>query len=323
MTRQTSRLLTRVVLAACVLLSAFGINRAPANAATEVPGRLLFAREGDLWVWTGGETKRILQSVAASDPRWSPDGRRIIYVESGNSYSDLYVYNVPEGASTQITFNQPDYEQGTPEYAAAAAWAIDPDWSASGLIGYMSDAYSEDETFQLYLIAALGDGAYLAPAAQIEDNIDSLSLSSDGLLAAYTVRLRLDTGASENRVYLRDLNDGVAYPLARGRNAFDPAISPSQQTIAVSIRDKRTDRSDVFLVDRATGELTRVTRDMNATNATWSPDGRWLAFVRMVDFQFEIWVAPVENGDPGKPVKLFTARDLDARSGLSWTLTTA
>lgn len=316
-----NRLGRRALLGLVGLFAASGtIVHADVEAAadTAVPGRLLFVRNGDVWVWSAGDAKRLIQDGRASDPHWSPDGSQILFVRSGNSYSDLVIYRADSGASTPITYNQPDYEEGTPEYVQASAWAVDPDWSASGLIGFISDRDSADGTsFELWLIDDPSAGAYRAASTDSEDNIEALSLSAGGSLAAYTVQQRLDDGTSVNRAVIRDLTDGATYNLAESKNAFDPAISPDSTMIAVAIR--KDGMTDLFLVDRGSGKITRVTRNFQATKPTWSPDGKWLAFVRMVDYQFEVWAAPVEIGNPGRPFKVFKAKDFDALSGVSWT----
>lgn len=298
--------------------TAAGIDRG-ARAQSAVPGRILFVRDNGLWVWANDDAIQILKDETVSDASWSPDGTQIALIRSGNSYSDLFVFTLAANTLLQVTYNLPPYEEGTPEYALNSAWALDADWSASGVIGFMSDYGSPDGTFQLWLVDDPSAGAYLAPAAQFEENIDSLSLSADGSLAAYTEQEQQLDGTSLNRAILRDLSDGVAYPLAETVNAFDPAIAPDQQTVAVAVRAE-DDSSDIYLVDRATGELTRITEQMQATNPSWSPDGNWLAFVRMINYEFEVWAAPMTGTTPGAPVKLFKARGFDARSGISWAL---
>jgi TolB protein len=291
----------------------------PASAsATDVPGRILFVRDTGIWIWRGGDVDAVLKDDGLSDARWSPDGTQIIYVRSGNSFSDLYILNLATQSTYPVTYNQSIYQEGSPDYVASSTWAMDPDWSAAGIIGFMSDYASPDGTFQLWLMDD-SFAAYLAPAAQFEDNIDSLSLSGDASLAAYVMQERQLDGTSRNRVFLRDLLDGIAYPLAEARDAFDPAIAPDQTTVAVSIRSDDGQESDLFLVDRATGAVTRLTRGLQASNPTWSPDGQWIAFIRMIDFGFEAWALPMEGTIPGEPFKIFKADGFDAPSGLSWT----
>lgn len=321
MTAISRRALGRVLGGSVLLGLTKGRFLAAADAQEQtIPGRIAFVRDGNVWQWTNGDAARVVEDGRASDARWSPDGTQVLYVRNGNSYSDLVIYNTGSGATLPVTYNQPPYEEGTPEYIQNSAWVVDPDWSASGLIGFMSDAAGGGvgSAFQLWLVDDPSAGAYLAPSAASEDNIEALSLSAGGSLAAYTVQERLGDGTSANRVIVRDLTDGTPFPLAESKNAFDPSISPDASLIAVSIRDD-SDASDIFLIGRETGKVTRVTRSLQATNPTWSPDGRWVAFVRMVDYQFEVWASEVVGTNPGRPFKLFKAKGLDARSGISWT----
>jgi TolB protein len=287
-------------------------------AADAAPGRILFVRDTGIWVWQNGDVTSVLKGTGLRDARWSPGASQIIYAQAGNSYSDLVIYDIQANAQAPVTYNQALYEEGTPEYVQSSAWAIDPDWTAAGVIGFMSDYASPDGTFQLWLMDQ-SYSPYLAPASQYEDNISSLSMSADASLAAYVVQERQEDGTSVNRAVLRDLMDGIAYPLASGFDAFDPSIAPDQKTVALAIRSDDGNSSDIFTVDRATGDLIRITQDLQATNPTWSPDGKWLAFIRMVDYGFEVWASRMVNGEPQAPVKLFKAAGLDARSGLSWT----
>ena len=316
---RTRRDFSKTILLAPAILGVRSLQTTiPVAAQESVPGRILYVRSDGVHEWSNGKSSRIFDSDTATCARWSPDATQFLFVKSGPSFSDLVVYNIDAESQIPLTFHQPPYEEGTPEYVAEAAWVTSPDWASNGVIGFMTDYLSPDGTFQVWLIDGPSGTPYLAPASQFEDNIDALSLSSDGSLAAYAVQERQPDGTSLNRSVLRDLTDGVAYPLDESRNTFDPAISPDAQSIAIAVRSK-DDMSDILIVDRATGDLTRVTRNLQATNPCWSPDGKWLAFFRMIDFKFEVWVAPLDAGDPGQPTMLFKAADLDTRSGLSWT----
>jgi len=315
----TRRGFSKAIFMTPVILGMRSLSKSsPASAQETIPGRILHVRSDGVHEWSKGESSRIFESDMATCARWSPDATRFLFVKSGPSYSDLVIYNIDADSQVPLTFHQPQYEEGTPEYVHEAAWVTSPEWASNGMIGYMTDYLSPDGTFQVWLIDGPIGTPYLAPASQFEDNIDALSLSSDGSFAAYAVQERQPDGTSLNRSVLRDLTDGVAYPLDETRNTFDPAISPDAQSIALAVRSK-DDMSDILIVDRASGDLTRVTRNLQATNPCWSPDGNWLAFFRTIDFKFEVWVAPLKEGDPGQPSLLFKADDLNTRSGLSWT----
>ena len=287
-------------------------------ADSDVPGRIAFVRDAGIWVWENGEITRLLEQEGVSDARWSPDGESILFVESGNSYSDLALLTMQTGVATLLTNNQSASEIGSLAYTQESTWALDPAWSASGLIAFASDSPGAGALFTLWLMDGPGAEPYQAPLLANEDNLDSVSLSGDGTIAAYVVRERRGDGTSDISVWLRDLATGETFLAAQSEGeAFDPAVSPDGQTIAVAIREAGG-KTDVWLVDRATLDRKRVTRDAEALAPAWSSDGKWLAFLKLEEFQFEVWVAPVANGAAGGPFKLFAAEGLDSRSGLSW-----
>lgn len=308
-----------LALVALLAASAPSLPRATGRAAEDPPGRIAFVRDGDVWVWSGGDEERLFRDGAASDPRWSPSGQELLFVRAGDSYSNLVLRYLEAGGEVALTANQPGYQIGSPEYAANSVWAIDPAWSPSGLIAFASDYYTPGGTMTLWLIPDLSGGAVPALAAQDEGHISNVCLSRDGSIAGYTVRGTTPEGFNTTYVALRDLNDGLAYVIADDPGgAFDPAISPDDRRVAVSIR-AADGMTDIWLVDRQTGDRTRVTENAQATNATWSPDGAWLAYLRMVDYRFEIWAVPVDGTVIGEPSRLARYNNLDPTSGLSWT----
>jgi Tol biopolymer transport system component len=285
------------------------------------PGRIAFVRKGDVWVWHDGKSERVIKDGAASDPRWSPTGRFIIFVRSGDSYSDLILHDLDTDTETQLTFNGSSAQEGSPDYVASSSWVLDPDWTPSGLIAFASDATSDDSVI-LWLIPDPALSAEPAPSAQIEDDIEGISLAADGSVAAYTVRSHDKDGGNHTYVALRDLSDGTASVLVdKPGGAFDPAISPDGQSIAIAIRAVEG-TSDIWLADR-TGKLTRVTAGAQAIQPAWSPDGQWLAYVRMIDYRFEVWAQPRNGASFGEPQRLFRFQNFDATSRISWTLSNA
>jgi Tol biopolymer transport system component len=288
------------------------------SQGTWPPGRIAFVRKGDIWVWHDGKAERIVKDGAASDPRWSPTGRFLLFVRSGDSYSDLILDDLQTSTQTQLTFNGSEAPKGSPDYVAGSSWVLNPDWSPSGLIAFASDA-TADNSVILWLLPQPDGAAEPAPSAQSEDNIESVSLAADGSVAAYTVRSRDKDGGNHTYVALRDLTTGTASVLAdKPGGAFDPAIAPVGQSIALAIRaDDGT--SDIWLANRS-GNLTRVTTGAQAIQPAWSPDGQWLAYVRMIDYRFEVWAQPRIGASFGEPRRLFRFQNLDPTSRISWTL---
>jgi Tol biopolymer transport system component len=306
-------------------LLAAGLHAGSARAAIDpkqLPGKIAFVRNGSIWVWTAGSASELLTADNISDPRWSPDGTMLLYVRMQNSYSDLYTYDLENGLETQLTYNQPLDEVGSFDYATNSSWALDPDWARSGLIGFVSDSVGSGGLLSLWLLPSPIDAPYLALQTVEEDDISSLSLAPHEALASYTVRVRMGNGMFSTYVALRDLNNGVTAPVAESSgDIFDSAISPDGSWVAITIRDD-SGVTDIWLVDRATGERRRGTRNENSMAPRWSDDGAWITYLRMQDYDFEIWAGSFSKGRIRDAVKIYDEEGIDSQSGLSWWMPT-
>ena len=284
----------------------------------DVPGKILFVREGSVWQWSGGDAEQVIEAENISDPRWSPEGERILYVRSGNSFSDLYVFDVISRAETRLTYHQAADEVGSQAYVANSTWALDPDWSQTGLIGFVSDHAAPNALLGLWLMESAASSPYMALEPGIEDDISGLALSSNGTIATYTVRVVVGDGTSATYVALRNLNTGEAYPVAQSSgNLFDSAISPDGRWVAMAIRSE-DGMTDIWIVNLETTDRSRLTRDENALAPRWSSDGGWFGYLRLEDFEFELWAAPFINGEIRDARKIYDEGGIDSRSGLSW-----
>jgi hypothetical protein len=318
------RVSRRSVLTAA-LGTAAGVAARPVWAAIDpkqLPGKIAFVRNSSVWVWEGGNASELITADNISDPRWSPDGNRLLYVRMQNSFSDLYLYDLTTGSETQLTYNQPYDEVGSQAYALNSSWALDPDWSRAGLIGFMSDAYGSGGYLSLWLLASPGDNPYLALQTVAEDDISGLALAPHDPIAAYTVRVSMGDGTFSTFVALRDLNSGITAPVAQSSgDIFDSAISPDSAWIAVTIRDDEG-VTDIWLVDRASGERRRGTRGENALAPRWSDDGAWFTYMRMQDYGFEIWAGRFSKGRIRDAAKIYDDSGIDSQSGLTWWMQT-
>ena len=88
--------------------------------------------------------------------------------------------------------------------------------------------------------------------------------------------------------------------------AADPQPSPDGRSVAFTLTqaDEEADgyRSSIHLVPTAGGEPISLTRGEKDSMPRWSPDGRWLAFVRAAEGgRPQAWVLPT-NGGEARPV---------------------
>lgn len=285
-------------------------------------GEIAFVRNGDVWVWTPDGSEAVVESGAAMDASLSPAGDAVAYIESGGSFSNLVIFDRDTERNTRVTDNEPFVESGSPDYVASSSWAIDPSWSASGRLGFISDRDAPDRLMQLWLVEANARNPRIAPGnGQDAGSIEHLELSRDGFSAVYTVLAAGGPEGGTTYVALRDFRAEETYPIAEGvQGAYDPTLSPDGSRVVVSIRDE-AGTSDLWIIEIESGMASRLTQGLQATNATWSPDGRSLAYMTPNDQSFTIWAAPINPEQQmlsGEPRKLVDEPGIDATSGLSW-----
>ncbi|HEY8477988.1 MAG TPA: hypothetical protein VIN09_14090 [Chloroflexota bacterium] len=281
---------------------------APGESAT---GRILFVKDGNLWIWQDGSAVQLTSGGNWMQPSWSPDGRRIASVLRAQDYSEIFTMRMDGSDLRQLTRNWSSV-------FANNAWAFHPTWSPDGRqIAYVSDARS----FQPALWAMNADGSrqrQLLASTGLRDAVDGLSWAPDGgSLAVASYR----TGVGQ--VYILDLETGRLEPFTNHEEgAFDPAWSPSGRLIAYAARLDGT--THIFVAPTEGGAPRQVTTAGPSRAPAWSPDGRFLAFLSARDGSFDLWTVSIEEQPDGslrigEERALTEGLGISATSGLSWS----
>lgn len=294
-----------------------------AGQGGEPEGKIAFIKDGDIWEWSSQDgAERIVEDGNAMDPTWNPRGNILLYARDGGSFSDLIQANPRTGNLRRLTDNESPEEPGSPEYVSGCSWALDPCWSAADVVCYVSDAASEFGEMELWILDSDNGEAYVAPDDGNEQGpVESVSVDASAVYAVYTV---LAAGAEEGGttyVSMRDLNVGTTYRLFEGpMGAYDPAISPDGAWVVASVRDE-AGTSDLWLLNRVEETLVRLTEGEEASNAAWSPDGDWIAYLRWEGSGFELKALPIDSATGeriGEAKRLVDADSISATSRLSW-----
>jgi Tol biopolymer transport system component/serine/threonine protein kinase len=209
-----------------------------------------------------------------SHPTWSPDGRQICY----STRHGLRLVRSSGGTSRQLT-TESDLD-------------IDPAWSPWGKHIYFA-SYRE-ATLALWRIPAKGGQAERVTLGDTRQCQPSLSL--DGTRLAY---------ATENPVRRFVLRD-----LVTGRETAPPplvdvsfvAISPDQRQL-VFVSARGGENTELWLQPLEGGEPVGAARRLteqpgDASHPAFSPDGRWIAYYRIVGEERDIWTIPSGGGQP-------------------------
>ncbi len=330
-----------LLLAAALLAACGGGDGAPgpttaavptAGAAVrgeELPGRLLFVRQGVIWQWRGGEARPLLGDGEAVQPAWSPAGDRIAYIARSNSFSDLQLADPAGAPLTRLTENGTTEPPNSLGRVYRSRWVFYPTWAPDGVrlavatqAGPPEGDPPADYNLSLVLLTA-GPGAaqplFADPAAQAGRS----AFSPDGAILVFT---RAGTGAEgRQRLYRLAVAGGPAEALAGAPEpSYDPAFSRDGAWLAFAARDGG--RTDLFaLPSGGVGVPQRLTSLGAARAPAFSPDGLLLAFLAVSpgEVGFDLWVADLRISESGAllaeaPRRLTTGLNLDGDSGLSW-----
>jgi tricorn protease len=234
---------------------------------------------------------------------YSPDGRKIAYNQKSQVYwrkyyrgayqSDVVVADISDKKFTQLT-----------DFDGLDSW---PMWSRDGQIYFVSDRDGNGLT-NIWRVSESGGRAERVTSFK-EGDVRWPSISADGGTIVFehdfgiskldvssrrVTPLHFDIAAEteENSAEVRDFNSMV--------DDFD--LAPNSRRIAFSVH------GEVFTAPVEEGDLRQITdgpaRDRNVS---YSPDGKWIAYVSDRSGREEIYVSAVDGA--GEPQKL---TDLDA-----------
>ncbi|MEX0875696.1 MAG: S9 family peptidase [Actinomycetota bacterium] len=196
----------------------------------------------------------VYELVGVSDPRLSPDGKTCAYVvttidRDKNAYLSS-IWMVPaDGSAPARRFTRGKRRDSSPR------------WSPDGTRLAFTSSRDEDKAAQLYVIPVAGGEAL--KLTDLKESADAPEWSPDGTRIAFTSRVRDETYDEEDDRkrkprHIKRLKyklDSVGWTFDRPRH--------------------------VFVVDaEGVGEARQITSgDFEDSSATWSPDGKSIAFV--------------------------------------------
>jgi TolB protein len=280
--------------------------------AGSVPaGRILYVRDGNLWLWQGGNSRQFSEGNTWFQPAFSPDGKQVAYIYWTFNFSDVFVMASDGALPQRLTKGQ---SASLPDNI----WSFRPAWSPdSTRLAYVSDANSEMP--QVWVMAK--DGTNRKQLTSEATGIvwaDSLSWDPKSGQIAMTAAA---TMRDVSQIYLLDLAKGIPEKLtSHGNGALDPAFSPDGSALAYIGRPNTMPELWVRSLD---GTRTGHTDKLSYVRSpAWSPDGQSLAVLSPVNGAFEIFILSVKSTETGfeigEPRQLTRDGALDPMSGLTW-----
>lgn len=309
-------------------VSAAATPVAKPTAQGQSGGRLLFTRGGNIWLWQDGQGTQLTTSGGLRQPRWSPGGDAMLYVQVGESYMNLMLADATGQNARALTDNQAKgYQIESQDYVRLSFLLTGPTWArlpdGSDRIVYSTDR--DGGTFLPYLLNGVnGKPVQIAAAKALGTHIEGTALSPDGATVAFVAPITDATsGAVETQIYTVNPTTGALRTITTEKNgAYDPAWSPDGQWLIYSARADKADETDLYVIHADGTGRQRLTEGGKDRGASWSSDGTAIAFLRQQDTGFALYSADLDTTGgtivAGKPQRFGDFTDADGISGTSW-----
>ena len=239
-----------------------------------------------LWMinWEGDEQLQLTRGPkSASNPRWSPDGKKLAFITSGPDDEDedqVWVFDLRGGEPAQLT--------DLPGSVSDFSWS--PDGTRMALVAELKDEEGKKDEDE-------------------DEKPEPIVITDYHFKADYEGYL---TGPETERIYLFDIASKSVDALTAdaGFDESNPTWSPDGTRIAfISNRDEdpgRTENPDVFVAEaKPAAPLVQLTdfKGFDLGPLAWSPDGERVAFVRGPEPRFwlypfsQVAIVPADGGE--------------------------
>ena len=211
-----------------------------------------------MWVGRDGVSRRITPELRDfSDPRLSPDGRRIAVVVSDGSKSDVWIYDLDTGTLSRLT---------TAETVTSAEWTRDGTrvvYSAVGT-GTSGGVWTQ----------SIDDAAAPKKLAEVPGLSPRADLSPDG--QSLLVQMGVETGWDLQRVSLDSSHTFREFAASRAVGEFSPRFSPDGRWAAIVTGESGV--PEVYVRSYPEPTVKVQVSVGGGSGAVWSADGTRLYY---------------------------------------------
>ncbi len=300
----------------------------------DIPGSLLYVKDGNIWLQQGDQARQLTSTGQDSMPAWSPDGASIYFVrtqpETGQwpsgGVTRTYELAVPrlmrigaDGTGEPEVLLTGRVERGSNSWSYFIREpAISIDGTTAAIVTDGPDPTTSDIVVKLLDLAT---GAITNPGlAQVQSlGHQDPAWSPNGRFLLY-VRNAREGARGTPAIHRYNVENDRSIDIT-GPGYADPSWSRDGRFIAATRTS--TFGTDVVILDAANGaEVLRLTRDESSFSPVWSPAGDAVAFFRVEHGVVDLVLVPLEGTGPdwtaGESISLTISAGLDAASRAAW-----
>lgn len=240
---------------------------------------------------TGGQTSNATKLAAGellhSEPSFLPDGKHFLYRAFGRDAPSVIKVGElgdPDGKPVDVVQGE------APNFA-------------SGLLVFVRDGHILAQAFNPKIMRVSGDPQTLGEASK-------LSVSPAGVLAYHE-------SSSQSELKVFDRSGNVIAVLGALAAYSAPRFSPDGKSIAVTVADSRSGKSDVWVYPAAGGQPTRITFGPDDYWGVWSPDAKELGYAVNDNGKISFRRRPLDGHTPEET--LFETDAYTSGSMLDWS----
>ncbi|HJR61156.1 MAG TPA: protein kinase [Vicinamibacterales bacterium] len=225
-----------------------------------------------------GSTRRIgaTRRFSITDIAFLPDGSGLLMgaADAETAREQVWLQPYPDGSPLRVTNDLSDYRGVSVTRDGSVIAALKVDTRTSLMLSAV-----DDRTL----------GAPLAPGTL--SRLQDVAVSRTGAIV-----YGFATG-NQSDIAILDTPQSTPRVLTRGGENFGPAISADGRTIVFTSESADTP-PHIFAIDADGSNLRQVTRGSGEVDPDLSADGATLVY--SADYGNEIWVQPLQGGEPGR-----------------------